>query len=384
MKKPSAPIIWLILICSHATICGDIGQSSIITLSFPYGARQYGMGEVGAALADDESTVFWNPAGLGIDNERWYGGAFTQFYEPLLPAFETPDLWYTAFAVCFQPKPSDVAPHFDPGGFGLFCNFLNFGEIIQYDAQGRIVGSYHGFEYVFGFGWGFNFAPIGAENLSLGLEIKYAHSALYPGIGDALEGTAQTVAFDFGTLYCFPFGMRIAFTLQNMGRYVYYISMEEADPIPFTGRFALGYKEEFVFNGFRALQICAEYNLEKEMVHNEPYEEPDPFYKAIVTSWKDDPKRDELAEIIHNAGFEATIFNSGSLRLGILHDKAGSRTECHFGLGGSWFNHFNFDWSYIYSPKKSIARDGQWGISFSFHNIFNWTDRDFKWWYSHQ
>ena len=68
--------------------------------------------------------------------------------------------------------------------------------------------------------------------------------------------------------------------------------------------------------------------------------------------------------------------------MGVFRDKAGSRTECHFGLGGSWLNHLNFDWFYIYSPRKSIARDKQWGISFSFHNIFNWSDSDFQWWLS--
>ncbi|MBN2037684.1 MAG: hypothetical protein JW768_13165 [Chitinispirillaceae bacterium] len=32
-----------------------VGQSAVITLVFPYGARSYAMGEVGTALADDGS-----------------------------------------------------------------------------------------------------------------------------------------------------------------------------------------------------------------------------------------------------------------------------------------------------------------------------------------
>ena len=53
-----------------------IGQSAVITLVLPHGARQSGMGDVGTALADDEHALFWNPAGLGIKNEELQGGAF--------------------------------------------------------------------------------------------------------------------------------------------------------------------------------------------------------------------------------------------------------------------------------------------------------------------
>ena len=40
--------------------------SAIITLEMPVGARQLGMGEVGAALADDATAMYYNPAGLAF------------------------------------------------------------------------------------------------------------------------------------------------------------------------------------------------------------------------------------------------------------------------------------------------------------------------------
>ena len=40
--------------------------SAIITLEMPVGARQLGMGEAGAALADDASAMYYNPAGLAF------------------------------------------------------------------------------------------------------------------------------------------------------------------------------------------------------------------------------------------------------------------------------------------------------------------------------
>lgn len=373
-------ITLLIHLLLSSSAFGDIGQSAVITLSFPYGARSYAMGEVGAALADDESTVFWNPAGLGQLNERWRGGSISYFYEPLLPTFDIPDLWHTTIAICFQPKPSEIAPYFDIGGFGFFYNFLNFGESEIYDTYGRKVGIISSYEYVMALSWGFNFADLGAKNLSLGLSIKYAKSALAPGIGKYDEGIGRTFAIDAGFLYCFPFAMRIGFTFLNMGPSVFYISKDDADPIPFTIRLALGYKKEFVIRNMRIIRLCAEYNLDKELVHNEPYEDPEPFWNAMFLAWTDDPLKEELFEIIHNVGYEITIFNTLSFRQGLMHDEAGSRTEIHWGLGFSWLNHFNFDWSIIHSPRRSQARHHQWGLSFTFYNIYKWTDYDHRWW----
>jgi len=43
-----------------------IGQASIITLVFPWGARSTALGETFTGIADDEEALFYNPAGLGL------------------------------------------------------------------------------------------------------------------------------------------------------------------------------------------------------------------------------------------------------------------------------------------------------------------------------
>lgn len=372
----------IIILCWWFFTQSAIGQSAVITLAFPFGARGTGMGETGVSLADDESVVFWNPAGLGVRNERWHGGSVSNFYERLLPAFNIPDLWHTAFAACYQPRPSDNGPCFDFGGFGFFFNFLNFGENQQYDAYGRLVNTFSSYEYVLALAWGFSFADMGAENLSAGITAKYAHSALAPGIDeyDPNAGIGKTVAFDLGLLYRFNFGMRLGLTFQNMGPSVYYISRDEADPIPFTIRLALGFKREFIISNVRAVRLCAEYSLDREFVYNEPYKQPAPFWEALYKSVNDEPLSQELSEIIHHTGVEVTLFNTGSLRYGIMIDDAGSRRELNFGWGLSWLNHFNFDFSYIHSPNGSEARDRQRRYSFSFYNMFRWSENDKRWW----
>lgn len=290
-------------------ILGKIGQSAIITLSFPYGARTNAMGEVGAALADDESCLFWNPAGLGVVNERWYGGSGAFFREPLLPIFDL-DLWHYSYAVCYQHPPSSISPLFDVGGFGLLLNYISYGTNEQYNAQGKKIADFQSFEYSFGLSYGFNFAEFGIPDLATGITVKYAHSALAPGIDehDPSAGIGQTFAVDLGTLYTFPFGLRLGLTLINMGPSVYYINPTDGDPIPFTVILAIGYKYEFVLNNIRLFRFCAEYNANREMVYKEPYEDPDPFWKAIFTSLNDEPMKEELKEIIHNHAWVGSNF----------------------------------------------------------------------------
>ena len=46
---------------------GALGQSAVITLVFPPGARATGLGEAFTGVANDVNAIFFNPAGLGMD-----------------------------------------------------------------------------------------------------------------------------------------------------------------------------------------------------------------------------------------------------------------------------------------------------------------------------
>jgi hypothetical protein len=68
----------ILTLCKSSTAL--IGQSAVITLSFPYGPRASAMGELGTWLADDESVMFYNPAALGLPNRQWNGGSMMCFF----------------------------------------------------------------------------------------------------------------------------------------------------------------------------------------------------------------------------------------------------------------------------------------------------------------
>jgi hypothetical protein len=54
-----------LICCASTWEAYSIGQSAVITLVFPPGARATGLGEAFVALADDANATFFNPAGLG-------------------------------------------------------------------------------------------------------------------------------------------------------------------------------------------------------------------------------------------------------------------------------------------------------------------------------
>ena len=54
-------------------VLASAAGSAIITLQMPVGTRQLGMGEVGAAVADDATAMYYNPAGLAFGplSDEW-------------------------------------------------------------------------------------------------------------------------------------------------------------------------------------------------------------------------------------------------------------------------------------------------------------------------
>ena len=68
---------------SLASFAGAQGNSAVLTLVMPVGARQLGMGETSVGLADDVFATYWNPAGLAF-------GPLADEWELALPSAKLP------------------------------------------------------------------------------------------------------------------------------------------------------------------------------------------------------------------------------------------------------------------------------------------------------
>ncbi len=300
-----------------------------------------------------------------------YDRADMQFmiaYERLLPAFKLEGLWhiYTSF----------VLPTEDWGTIGLTFNYLNFGLIPITDALGRDEGTVRSWEGVLFLSYGLPIRP----DFSFGMNVKYIHSALAPGIGERSEGVAQSFALDAAILKRnllidkLDFGLM----LQNMGPPVFYVDKNQRDPIPFTARLGLSYTP--LQTPLHDLMIAMD--IDREIAVNDPEEGPHPFWKAMYTDLIDpianpddsisrmDAVTEVAREFIGHWGIEYWYSGFLALRTGYMLDLAGSRKELNFGVGVHYGN-LSFDWSYIHSPPTGVwlgspARDQQWRASFIF------------------
>jgi len=288
------------------------------------------------------------------------------FYEQLLPAFRMSDLWH-AF-------PAIVIPTEDWGTIGFSVNFTNLGDNERWSEVEEYLGRSRSWEGAFGISYGI---PV-KEDLSLGLTAKYVCSALDPSEG----GVGHTFAIDAGILkrnFLAP-KLDIGFMLQNMGPSIYYITPEEADPIPFTLRLGLAYKP--VQTPLHELTLLAD--ADREVVRAYYDKKPDPFWTALWTGMLNDETssfKEQVQMINVHLGAEYTYADFMALRLGFLCDYLGERYELSMGVGVKYAN-MNFDFSYIHSPDGFMggmlramnpektgstgARDGQWRISFLF------------------
>jgi hypothetical protein len=58
--------VCIMVFCAlYISVEANIGQSSVIVMNFPWGARSTGLGETFTGIADTEEALFYNPAGLG-------------------------------------------------------------------------------------------------------------------------------------------------------------------------------------------------------------------------------------------------------------------------------------------------------------------------------
>jgi len=153
----------------------DAGTNNPFTLGA--GGRALGLGRAYAAVADDASALFWNPAGLSQLQQIEVSAMHIQFY------FDTP---YDFVGAAY--------PVLDWGTFAVGAVRVASGEIVMRDDRGRQIpgeGSLDLREYLFGYGRELVY------NIRAGVNFKIEQERL---LGDYSTG----VGLDAGLLYTLP------------------------------------------------------------------------------------------------------------------------------------------------------------------------------------
>ncbi len=214
MKKVFAISLALLLILCGASwsakIFEKVGTVGAQFLKIGCGARGVAMGEAFVAVADDASSIYWNPAGIASIE----GSQFT-----LNHATWPAEMSHEFAAYVFSYK-------FLPGVLGLSATVLQMDpmpEITEYRQEGT------GYSFDAGsMAFGLTYANMFTDRFSFGVTLKWIHEGL-------ADYSGETVLVDLGTLYNTGFrDIKIGMCFQNMGSGYTFRDGGKESPMPIT------------------------------------------------------------------------------------------------------------------------------------------------------
>lgn len=345
MTKKLFGVALLLMVVGLDPLHAQVSTSAVPFLLISPNSRASGMGEAGAAIADDASASFWNPAGLAFQS----GSEISISHANWLPQFNLPDLFIDYLVYRRE------MPELD-GTLSASLTYLNLGEFNRTENDPTVLETFRAYEFAVAAGYS---TKVSAD-LGLGINGRFIHSRLSP-FGTEEEqgrGIASGFSFDLGLLYK-PHSLEIPFTgldignrfslglnLSNIGPSLTYIDKAQADPLPTNFRLGLGYKViESEFNNLTAIL-----DVSKLLITKKADGTSEPFYKAVFTSWADKSFKQELREFVTGMGLEYWYGSPRwvALRAGYFYEdpQFGNRKFLTFGAGVR-YDIYGFDFSYI-------------------------------------
>jgi len=278
----------------------SFGGTSAEFLQFGAGARGMALGGGYSTIADDVSSLHYNPAGL-----TFMDGPEANL--TVMPYFADTDYYWTGLAFPFGD--GDY-------GFGVFLGHFGFSDqpiFTEVDEQGD-SGEFYGVSETVA---GLSFAHAFIDRFSAGMSIKFISDDLATG---ALAGaSASTVAFDFGVNFHSELGdkpIKLAFVVQNLGG-----SLRHAGD-------ALRFRD---FNG-----STGEVSVPDQRV--------DPVFAEIVTDGFPLPR-------LFRAGLSYDVISGDNTRVTVLSEFVEpNNNKPYFGFGGE------FEWMSPQSPIGAALR----------------------------
>ncbi|GAG92564.1 unnamed protein product, partial [marine sediment metagenome] len=182
-------MILFIFTGSSSIYAAGKGTSGAPFLKIGGGVRAIGMGGAFGAVADDATTIYWNPGGLTNISDKEITVAYARWFADITHAF----------LVYAQPLNEKNA---------LGAGLLYLGATdTKRDEWGEEIGSFGitGMAPIIGYAHRFD------ERISIGASVKYIYQKLE-------DETAGGFAFDIGGLYETPIeNLTLGMSIQNIG-----------------------------------------------------------------------------------------------------------------------------------------------------------------------
>ncbi len=188
---------------------GDVGTTSANFLKIGVGAKATAMGEAFTALADDGSSIYWNPAGLTQINDKQF--------------FATYNTWFQSIS---QGYLSYILP-FGENRVGFALNYVDMGKIQGYDEAGLPTHQFGASNFLFQIAY----AKKMAKNFSLGISVGY--------LSDTIEDSKESSYLGTGGILIKPWNnFSLGLAIQNLGGNL------GDDPLPIVLKAGIGIKME--------------------------------------------------------------------------------------------------------------------------------------------
>ncbi len=182
-----------------------VGTAAYGFLKIDVGARSTGMGGAFVGLADDETALFFNPAGLVQTETRRFFTTYNNYISDIQSGF----LGY-------------VHPYSDNMRLGASICYFNFGSFEKTDELGTNLGTFGASDFAFAA----SLAKQISNRFSLGITGKFVYEKIEDFSSDAL-------ALDLGLLYTAPDGRtRVGAVGQNLGVQLSGHTKSHKDPLP--------------------------------------------------------------------------------------------------------------------------------------------------------
>ena len=182
------------------------GTTAANILGIGVGARAIGMGEAYTAMADDISSLYWNPAGVALLSQSEASFMYNQSYQGM------------------TYNNAGVGVSLENGGIGGSLSYLGFGDIDGYDNLGNATGNVDAYSGVATVGGG-----LLLDAFTVGVNLKAVQGSL-------ADEKATGAAFDMGATYVVPqpilggSTLRLGATVRNLGTGLTFI--QQKDPFP--------------------------------------------------------------------------------------------------------------------------------------------------------
>ncbi len=188
-------LVLLLLVFQINTYCGGfskVGTSVAQFLKIGVGARASAMGESFAAVSNDVTALYWNPAGItninsisfGASHSQWLAEIYHNFAGIVIPLSSSDVIGISATSLTTNEE--EVTTVEQPDGTGMY-----------YDVSDISIG--------------LTYARALTDRFSVGLTVKYIQQNMY-------NVSAQTIALDLGTYLKTGFhNLVVAMSVSNFG-----------------------------------------------------------------------------------------------------------------------------------------------------------------------